>query len=156
MRIKTIMFSICFLMAAIKITGCRTMGAEKAFSDFSLQENVSIKSNNIQVSINSINDESSTEQLKELIDLKLFKINKDENYSNYFLDVTVNERQFIRNFENKFSLFISAKVFDKSNRLIYSNCFYSVSDESIISSSRQFQETEKIISDIKNNLTSQD
>ena len=156
MRIKTIMFSICFLMTAIKITGCRTMGAEKAFSDFSLQENVSIKSNIIQVSINSINDESSTEQLKELIDLKLFKINKDENNSNYFLDVTVNERQFIRNFENKFSLFISAKVFDKLNRLIYSNCFYSVSDESIISSSRQFQETEKIISDIKNNLTSQD
>ena len=101
MRIKTIMFSICFLMAAIKITGCRTMGAVEAFSDFSLQENVSIKSNIIQVSINSINDESSTEQLKELIDLKLFKINKDENNSNYFLDVTVNERQFIRNFENK-------------------------------------------------------
>ena len=156
MRIKTIMVSICFLMTAIKITGCRTMGAEKAFSDVSLQENVSIKSNIIQVSINSINDESSTEQLKELIDLKLIKINKDENNSNYFLDVTVNERQFIRNFENKFSLFISAKVFDKFNKLIYSNCFYSVSDESIISSSRQFQETEKIISDIKNNLTSQD
>ena len=150
------MFSICFCMAARKITGCRTMGAEEAFSDFSLQENVSIKSNIIQVSINSINDESSTEQLKELFDLKLLKINKDENNSNYFLDVTVNERQFIRNFENKFSLFISAKVFDKFNRLIYSNCFYSVSDESIISSSRQFQETEKIISDIKNNLTSQD
>ena len=115
-----------------------------------------LKSNIIKVSINSINDESSTEQLKELIDLKLIKINKDENNSHYFLDVTVNERQFIRNFENKFSLFISAKVFDKFNRLIYSNCFYSVSDESIISSSRQFQETEKIISDIKNNLTSQD
>ncbi|MCQ2600822.1 MAG: hypothetical protein MJ184_05620 [Treponema sp.] len=156
MKIKTIMFSICFLMTVIKITGCRTMGSEKAFSDFSRQENVSIKSNNIQVSINSIKDENTTEQLKELLDLKLKKISKADDNLNYLLDVTVNERQFIRNFENHFSLFISAKVFDRFNRLIYSNCFYSVSDESIISSPHQFQVTEKIISDIKLNLITQD
>lgn len=156
MKIKTIMFSICLLMTAIKITGCRTLGSEKAYSNILRQENMIIKSNNIEVSVNSLKDAITTEQVKELLDLKLMKINKDNDNSNYFLDVIVTERQFMRNFENQFSLFISAKISDRFNNLIYSNCFYSVSNESIISSPRQFQETEKIISDIKINLIAQD
>lgn len=152
MKVKIQMLILCTLMAGLKITGCKTMILEKPYSSLNKDENAAITCKNVEVSINSVPDPQLSHQVKDLLEFKLLKMNKQDSDKEYELYVNVNEKNYIQNFENRYSLFITVKINNEFNQLVYSNCYYASTKESFISSSCQAAEIETIISDIRSSL----
>lgn len=154
MKIKKFFFILCIIMTSVKITSCKSIVIDKAFIEEKISENTSLVTGKISVTVNNTDEKNLCSQINDLVELKLKNLNnnKADSENHYKLDITIKEQTFIQNFENKYSLFISAKIFDTTEKLIYSNCFYSTSDRSIVSGRLQAELINTIINNIKESL----
>lgn len=139
--------AIIFL-SSLLLFSCNSIKSNESFSSFDKPFNENIVCNECKVYVNTIHDSEISIQTGELLNTKLKSLSTNTSSTQLNLELTITQRSYIRNFENIFSIFANVKVFDQNKNLKYSNCFYTTTKETIISSKEQNLLTEKIIDDL--------
>ena len=141
---------LSFLSFTIYFSGCTSSKQDTVFYDTSLLNNCSLYPGTVRITTNQIEDPEIEEEIKKAIGIKNYSISKtDEKQKKAYFNISVIERSFVENFETKYSSFVYSSITDENETLIFENCSYRKSSESIVSSSY----LNKCLSDIYSELS---
>ena len=150
---KNYPFIICFTAFTIFFHGCNSTKQDIAFYDAGLLSSSTILPGTVHVTINHVADSELENQIYNAVGIKLHALNsaleqKRIDGSELFFNIKIIERSFTESFDSKNSIFIYSSITDSKENVVYENCFYTKSGESILSSTNQNRHINKIFDDI--------
>lgn len=110
-----------------------------------------IVSNSVEVIIDKVSDNDIANQILSICE-STFPVLNAETENNLNLDITVNQRSFFYDINQKNSIFVVYSLSDNYGNIKLQKDFYFVTKSSIISGKEQYKITDKIKNDIKNFL----
>lgn len=146
---------LSFISFSIYFSGCKSTKQDTFFYDLSLLKNCILVTGEVKVTLNQIEDIEIENELKHIISVKtksLLSNNKNTNQLKF--NISVIERSLIENFETKYSSFIYSSITDENNTIIFENCNYKKSDQSIASSTYLNDCVSEIYSKLNDSLLS--
>lgn len=150
---KNYPFILCFTAFTIFFHGCNSTKQDIAFYDAGLLSSSTILPGTVHVTINHVADSELENQIYNAVGIKLHALNsaleqKRIDGSELFFNIKIIERSFTESFDSKNSIFIYSSITDSKENVVYENCFYTKSGESILSSTNQNRHINKIFDDI--------
>lgn len=135
MQKKLVLFLIPFLLY---LESCSVMKHETAISNNIDFRNSIYVTGNVHITINQAEDSEIEKQVSQILSVKtkqLSSLKSDENYFDILtLNISINERSFIENFETRYSTFIYTYLKDSENNIVYENYIFKKSNKSISTS----------------------
>ena len=148
-------FILCFTAFTIFFHGCNSTKQDIAFYDADLLNRSKILPGTVHVTINHVSDTELENQIYNAIGTKLHTLNSalikkenNEKDGELFFNIKIIERSFTESSDSKNSIFIYSSITDSMQNIVYENCFYTKSGESILSSTNQNRHINKIFDDI--------
>ena len=150
---KNYPFILCFTAFTIFFHGCNSTKQDIAFYDAGLLSSSTILPGTVHVTINHVADSELENQIYNAVGIKLHALNsaleqKRIDGNELFFNIKIIERSFTESFDSKNSIFIYSSITDSKENVVYENCFYTKSGESILSSTNQNRHINKIFDDI--------
>ena len=150
---KNYPFILCFTAFTIFFHGCNSTKQDIAFYDAGLLSSSTILPGTVHVTINHVADSELENQIYNAVGIKLHALNsaleqKRIDGSELFFNIKIIERSFTESFDSKNSIFIYSSIKDSKENVVYENCYYTKSGESILSSTNQNRHINKIFDDI--------
>lgn len=130
---------ILLIVSILLLTGCSTLRAtDDDFPECSEMEPFYVTVSNIDVSVDYVNDITIASQIKTLIETQLAQQESEEYERKLFLDISIVQRGFIQNVEQKNSIFVLFTIKDETGNALFRLNKYMSGSATIISATDQY------------------